>query len=87
MTLLHKNAALVNFSKFLSEHRCCDYVVDLLTYGNHEFLKLCTRSYFLGFNKTLIFKEPTEIMKTNLLGSFSLLIPLHHLSIPFILLS
>ena len=34
-----------------------------------------------------VIRFPAEIMKTNLLGSFSLLIPLHHLSIPFILLS
>ena len=43
-----------------------------------------TKNYFLEFNKTLIFKEPIKIMKTNQLESLSLLIPLHHLFFPFI---
>ena len=43
-----------------------------------------TKNYFLEFNKTLIFKEPMKIMKTNQLESLSLLIPLHLLFFPFI---
>ena len=45
-----------------------------------------TKYYFLEFNKTLIFKEPMKIMKTNQLESTSLLIPLHRLFFPFILI-
>lgn len=48
---------------------------------------MCTKSYFLEFSKTLIFKEPIKIMKSIQLDSFYLLIPLHLLSFSFIFFS
>ena len=48
---------------------------------------MCTKSYFLELNKTLIFKEPIKIMKNIQLDSFYLLIPLHLLSFSFIFFS
>lgn len=74
------------FSKLLGKPRCCDciWLIYLPMEITKRFFKMCTKNYFLEFNKTLIFKEPMNIMKNNWLESLSLLIPLHLLFFPFI---
>lgn len=74
------------FSKLLGKPRCCDciWLIYLPMEVIKRFLRMCTKNYFLEFNKTLIFKEPVNIMKNNWLESLSLRIPLHFLFFLFI---
>lgn len=76
------------FSKLLGKPRFCDciWLIYLPMEIIKRFFKMCTKNYFLEFSKTLIFKEPINIMKNNWLESLSLPIPLHLLFFPFIFL-